>query len=302
MSQEVSEEVEAEVSFKDSHRTIKKGFDDLFKLFEVVYNSPNGKVEAVDGTMITKKDLTKYKAAWSRDYGKLLNIHNKSTKKSTKSKSIYKGKNNKNPMFAPMFVNDLIVNYFSELDLGPAFKRIINEEENEESETQLEFESCNKELKKCLNLFLKDKITSCASLTPLFILATRRLKLQDPNNKQFVIPDERFKKFFGPIFEEVVKEQITRLKDMKDKIGKTTNSDEKSELQGQITKLEKNPLDPNKFRLVRFQTIVSHCRQKDLTEEQKLLLKDKNTIAKIEEEQKIISDTLKYNKSIEQAE
>lgn len=297
MSQEAtSEEVtETEVTFKEHHKLVKKGHDDLIKLIETLYNSPNGKVEADDGSFITKKQLGSYKAAFTKDYNLLLSLHNKTTKK-TKPKTSNKGKNNRNPMFVPMFVNKKIVDYFSEVDLGPAYKMVNGAEVEQNEDAQWEFEEYNKKLRDCLDTFLKKRITSCASLTPLFILVTRRLKLQDPENKQFVIPDARFKKFFGDIFEKVAREQVVRIKELKGKVeAKTIEPSEKEELK----KLEKNPLDPNKFRLVRFQTIVSYCREKTLTDQQREVLKDKDIIAKIEEEQKIISDTLKYSKSSE---
>lgn len=292
MSEESSTQV---VVFKDQLNTTKKGFSDLLKLYEQVFTSPTGSV-TLDTRTITRKDLGSYRNACLKQLDELNAIYARDTKRNKKKGN----KNNKkktgsNPMYLPIYINSLLVKYFKSIDLGKAYRL---KDENDETS----FVEYNSDLKKCLPLLLEKGIASSALLTPLFIIITKLYKFQDDKNRQFVIPDKNFSDHFGRIFEDVERERHEKLALLNEQLKNATDDNTRRKLQAEIADETKKTLDPNRFRSVRFQTIVSRCRAKELTEEQKELLKDPEIIRRMNEEQNIVSQTLKHLKYVNATE
>lgn len=295
----MAEVTTVELPFKEQFKRVKTGFENCLKLQEGIISSPSHTVKIDDNTTISKKDFNRYKAILMKDFDKLLAAYNRDTKKGKKKKKLAEGAENngnaRNPMFAPIYVNDQIINYFKSIDLGAAYKLV-----GQQGEEQI-FSQCNTDLRKCLTLLLTKGVTSCATLTPLFILVTKLYELQDSENAQFVIPDNHFNQHFGAIFQSVLREQNEEIKQLK--LNRANASpEEQAAIDAEIETLTSKLLDPQKFRLVRFQTIVSKCKIKVSTPEQKQYLEDPTVIEKLREEQRIVSNTLKHFKSVPKEE
>jgi len=180
-------------------------------------------------------------------------------------------------MFSPKFISSNLVDYLKNIDLGHAY--IQGKDEGD--------------LKKYLHLLFNKNLTTLALLTPLFCIATKLNKLQDSNDKRYIVPDKLFDKHFGKIFIELENERKEEEKLLEKKL-LTASSEEKTEIDKALVKLEKKKIDPKRLRLMRFQTIVSKNIEKNLSSKQQELIKEEKTIKQLNDEQKIISDTLKY--------
>lgn len=272
---------EEEVPLKQRIAKFKEDCKNIDVLSEQIFSSPNNKFVQGSDTY-TKTDLRKFRSNLLKEFDALITLASKSSgKKKSKSKKTNESKKN-NPMFAPKYVSSGFVEYFKGIDLGNAY---VKHEDGTFTELG--------ELKSQLPLFFNKNITSCASLTPLFVIVTKLRKLQYKDNAQYIVPDERFKKFFGKIFETLLKEQEEGIKQLESDL-KSAAGEEKNELNKQLKKLLDKKINPERIRLVRFQTVVSKCTKKELSEEEKNLLCDEKTIKAIANEQKIISDTLAF--------
>jgi len=268
-----------EINVKQKISNFKEDFKNLNSLSEKVYTSPGFKYTNSDGKVYTKSDLKKFYLMLSREFDEIVKMSSKNqSKKGTKTKK----NNTNNPMFAPKYITQELVDYFNTLDLGHAYSQ--NDEGVFEDKGNI---------KKYLNLLFKDRLTTCASLTPLFCIVIKLNKLQDPGNAQFIIPDKSFNEHFGDIFVEMEKESEEQEKLLKKKLS-SASAEEKFLIEKELEENLDKRVNPKRLRSVRFQTVVSKNTDKNLTSKQKDFIKDEKIIKQIKDEQKIISSTLAY--------
>lgn len=291
-----------EISLKERQNNFKEDMKNLLLLSERIYSSHNGKVIDEDGKVFTRKDLRKFQTNLMKEFDSMVQTLSKVNSRTKTRKS--KGANSseeeedseelnenevkkKSPIHTAKYMNDNFVEYFKSIDLGDAYEKVKNEDGT-------------KELKKVgklndlLPLFFKNKITSCASLTPLFVIVMYIRNLQYAKNKQYIIPDDKFRKHFGKIFSELRLQQEKEFEEIKQAIEEADSEDEKNKLNDILKTKEKKKVDPEMFRFVRFQTIVSKSTVKELDEKQVEFLKSEPTVESVIKEHNIISDTLSY--------
>jgi hypothetical protein len=269
----------SEVNINNRQKQFKEDLKNLNFLSEKIYTSPGFKFTSPAGKNYNKSDLKRFFSRISKDFDEIIKLVSKDkSKKGSKTKK----NNSNNPMFAPKYISSNLVEYFKNINLGHAY--IQNKDGVFEDKG---------DLKEYLHLFFDDNLTTCALMTPLFCIATKLNKLQDSNNAQFIVPDKIFDKHFGKIFTELENERKEEEK-MLEKKRLNASPEDKREIDLALSKLKKKEIDPKKIRSVRFQTIVSKNTEKDLSSNQRELIKEEKTIKQLNDEQKIVSGTLKY--------
>jgi hypothetical protein len=296
-----------ETSLKERQINYKEDLKNLLLLSERICSSHNGKVVDDDGRVFTRKDLRKFQTSLLKEFDSVCQALSKINSRGKNGKSRRKRNQSdsseeteetndseetslskkKAPIHKAKYMNDNFVEYFKTINLGDAYEKIKNDDGTKE------YKKIGK-LNDLLPLFFKSKITSCASLTPLFVIVMYIRNLQFEKNKQYIIPDDKFKKYFGDIFIKLRQEQEEEIKTIQQSIDETENEEELNDLGKTLKKKEKAKVDPEMFRFVRFQTIVSKSTVKDIDEKEKEILKSDSTVESVIKEHKIISDTLSY--------
>lgn len=282
--------------FKEDILTpLAEQFRHIVKLHAAVAVLPaGGHLQFSNGKKVGRKEVNSLDSQFVREIYALAKYFGEAKKRRKSARA-----GGSNGFKLPRFISSELGKFFADPanDLGPAYVKL--EQTGEDGQKTVSYKQLDQPLNDYLALLTKHNITSAALLTPLFnIYAIRNQMQYDPEHREFLRATPLMKKHLGGIFPQLVQkdnEELARKQaELQDLISSGASQKKIEDLRKKIAK--SSIFNEDRFPYPRIQSIVAfNMIPKDvLSQEQVDFLKNPEVVSKLEEEQRVVSNTLEF--------